>query len=380
MAYELARPFADAELKYYVVVYDPVHGGGALVTGVIVTIFDITERRRSEEEVRASQQRLKAIVDTAADAIVVIDDLGHIQSINPATERLFGYSPADLVGENVSKLMPEPDRTKHDSYLEAFLRTGKAKIIGSGREVEGRRKDGSVFPIDLSVVEWRLAEKRYFTGLMRDVTDRKKREKQVDHLLREVNHRAKNMLALVQAVAMQTAATEPQDFVERFAERIQGLAASQDLLVRSQWQGIQLQELVRSQLAHFTDLIDVRITLKGPALRISASSAQTIGMSLHELATNAGKYGALSNPTGTVAITWEFGHDPAGSDRFRLTWTENGGPAVLVPSRCGFGTKVIAAMPRASLSADVVLEYAPEGVRWRLDCPANNVIDSGSSH
>ena len=157
VAYELARPFADAELKYYVVVYDPVHGGGALVTGVIVTIFDITERRRSEEEVRASQQRLKAIVDTAADAIVVIDDLGHIQSINPATERLFGYSPADLVGENVSKLMPEPDRTKHDSYLEAFLRTGKAKIIGRGREVEGRRKDGSVFPIDLSVVEWRLA-------------------------------------------------------------------------------------------------------------------------------------------------------------------------------------------------------------------------------
>ena len=212
VAYELARPFADAELKYYVVVYDPVHGGGALVTGVIVTIFDITERRRSEEEVRASQQRLKAIVDTAADAIVVIDDLGHIQSINPATERLFGYSPADLVGENVSKLMPEPDRTKHDSYLEAFLRTGKAKIIGSGREVEGRRKDGSVFPIDLSVVEWRLAEKRYFTGLMRDVTDRKKREKQVDHLLREVNHRAKNMLALVQAVAMQTAATEPTRF------------------------------------------------------------------------------------------------------------------------------------------------------------------------
>jgi two-component sensor histidine kinase len=276
--------------------------------------------------------------------------------------------------------MPEPDRTKHDSYVETFLRTGKAKIIGRGREVEGRRKDGSVFPIDLSVVEWHLAEKRYFTGIMRDVTERKKREQQVDHLLREVNHRAKNMLALVQAVAMQTVATEPTDFVERFADRIQGLAASQDLLVRSQWQGIQLQELVRSQLAHFIDLIDLRITLKGPVLRISASSAQTIGMSLHELATNAGKYGALSNATGKVAIIWEFGHDAAEGDRFRLTWTENGGPVVKTPSRSGFGTKVIAAMPRASLGADVVLEYPAEGVRWSLDCPANNVIDSGGSH
>ncbi len=137
-----------------------------------------------------------------------------------------------------------------------------------------------------------------------DITERKHQEERIKLLLGEVNHRAKNMLAVVQSVARQTAAASPQDFLERFSERVQALAASQDLLVEAEWRGVRLTELIRKQLAHFKGLIGSRIELRGPSLLLSASAAQTLGMAIHELATNAGKYGALSVSEGRIAIGW----------------------------------------------------------------------------
>src|SRR5208337_1661953 len=150
--------------------------------------------------------------------------------------------------------------------------------------------------------------------LVTDITERKRYEEQIRLLLHEVNHRAKNMLALVQAVARQTVATRPDDFIARFGERIQALAAAQDLLVRSEWKGVDLGELVHSQLAHFKDLAGTRIALTGPPLLISASAAQTIGMALHELATNAGKYGALTTRDGRVEVEWSLDRAGAGGE------------------------------------------------------------------
>ena len=150
---------------------------------------------------------------------------------------MFGYRSGEIVGKNVSMLMPEPHRSAHDGYLESYRRTGNPKIIGIGREVECRRKDGSIFAGDLAVAEWRVADKRYFTGIIRDITERKRHEEQIDLLMHEVNHRAKNMLAVVLAVARQTLATKPEDFIGRFGERIQAMSASQDLLVKNEWKG-----------------------------------------------------------------------------------------------------------------------------------------------
>ena len=223
---------------------------------------------------------------------------------------------------------------------------------------------------------WEADGKRYFTGIIRDVTQRKRREEKINVLLREVNHRSKNMLSLVQAIASQTAARDPVEFVRHFSERIRALAASQDLLVKSQWQGISVEELVKSQLAHFRDLLGDRIELKGALLRIAAPAAQSIGMALHELATNAGKYGALSTGAGRIAIAWSLNTDRSGKLRFNLRWTESGGPAVSVPERRGFGSIVVETMPRMELDADAELHYAPEGLRWHLDCPAEIVLEA----
>jgi PAS domain S-box-containing protein len=144
---------------------------------VMATIHDITHRKEATAALEESEARMRAIFETAVDAIVTIDEKGIIDRINPATERLFGYLESELVGKNVSVLMPAPYRVQHDGYLSHYMRTGEKKIIGSGREVTGQRKDGSVFPMDLAVAEMHFGERRMFTGMVRDISERKQAEK-----------------------------------------------------------------------------------------------------------------------------------------------------------------------------------------------------------
>jgi PAS domain S-box-containing protein len=154
-----------------------------------VILRDVTERQRAEEALRESQERLRAIVETAVDGIITIDEHGTIGSINPAVEHIFQFSRGELVGQNVKLLMPEPDHSRHDDYLSRYRQTGEKKIIGIGREVTGRRKDGSVFPIELSISETRLPGRRFFTGILRDISSRKRAEEELRTLTVELDQR-----------------------------------------------------------------------------------------------------------------------------------------------------------------------------------------------
>jgi PAS domain S-box-containing protein len=214
-------------------------------------------------------------------------------------------------------------------------------------------------------------------GTVADVTARKEMEEenraraQKEHLImREMHHRAKNMLSVVDAIAHQTASRSPEDFVARFSERIQALSANQDLLVRSDWKGVEIKGLVQAQLAHFADLIGPRITVDGPTLCLTAASAQAVGLAIHELATNAGKYGALATDKGRVDIRW--GID---DDTFSISWTEREGPPVSAPTRRGFGSIVMGVMAERSVGGTVDVDYPPTGVTWRLTCPAANALE-----
>jgi two-component system sensor kinase FixL len=145
---------------------------------ILASIIDVSERRANEKVLR-SEERLRAVIENAVDGVVTINEAGIMQSANPAAEKVFGYSATELIGRNVSMLMPEPDRSRHDSYLANYIRTGEEKIIGHGREVTGQRKDGSTFPMDLAVSAFHVGDARYFTGLIRDITARKEAEAQV---------------------------------------------------------------------------------------------------------------------------------------------------------------------------------------------------------
>jgi two-component sensor histidine kinase len=204
-----------------------------------------------------------------------------------------------------------------------------------------------------------------------EITERKEQEARIRLLMREVTHRSKNLLSVIQAIMRQTAthSLSIEDFQKRFADRLHSLAGSHDLLVQENWNGAGLRELIRSQLGHYSDLVGSQILLSGPAVQLQPDAAQHIGMALHELATNAAKYGALSVPTGRVVIRWTIPERTEAESNCTLSWAESDGPPVLPPTRKGFGRVVIERTVARALSGEVEMEYAPAGVRWTLTFP-----------
>ena len=272
--------------------------GGALLFSEV-----ITRRRQAEAALRESQQRQEGLIQSAMDAIIATDASQRIVLFNPAAERMFGCRNSEALGSSIDRFIPERFRQAHRNHVGVFGATGAtSRQLGSHRLVWGLRQNGEEFPIEASISRLHAGGERLFTVIMRDVTERKRLEEHTRLLMGEVNHRAKNMLAVVQSIARQTAATKAEDFIGRFGERIQALSASQDLLVQNEWKGVDIAALVQSQLAHFQELIGTRIALKGPSFLISAAAAQTIGMALHELCTNASKFGALSNAMAALRL------------------------------------------------------------------------------
>ena len=194
-------------------------------------------------------------------------------------------------------------------------------------------------------------------------------------LMREVSHRSKNLLAVVQAIAGQTARTSGTlgEFEKKFAERLQGLSDSHDLLVKENWRGVPLRDLARQQLAFFTEAGSARLVLEGPDVILAAAASQSIGLALHELATNAIKYGAWSLPTGRVTVSWIVERKPGKPGLLQLCWVENGGPSITPPRQRGFGTIVIEQIVANSVNGEVLLEFDPSGLRWTLSMPLDNL-------
>jgi PAS domain S-box-containing protein len=306
------------------------------------------------------------------DAIIAVDRQGVIQYANRRAGRLFGQDPATLVSAPVEALIPEHLRERHIAHRATYDFNSQVRPMGTGLNLVARRADGTTFPVDIMLSPLRHLAEPMVLAVVRDMTEREATEQL---LRREVNHRAKNILSVVQAMVQQTKASSFQEYVSRLRERIWSLSSSYDLLAKNEWQSASLTELVRAQLAHFGDLLDVRITVHGPELKIKSAAAQAIGMALQELTTNAAKYGALSTDTGHIDIMWDLRRADDGGHRFKIEWSENGGPTVVTPTQRGFGWRVLCQMTKMSLNADVTLDYAPTGVVWRLECPADRVCE-----
>jgi two-component system CheB/CheR fusion protein len=194
--------------------------------------------------------------------------------------------------------------------------------------------------------------------------------------MRELSHRTKNVLAVVQAMTWQTSRTsiDPEDYQERLSQRIDGLSRSIDLLVKRQWEGVEIEALIRDQLAPFLDRADARLVLSGPTLDLKPNGAQDLGIVLHELATNASKYGALTAPTGRILVEWRVVIAPDAEALFHMSWKEEQGPSVVAPTRAGFGGQVIRQVMTKAHNANIAVDYAPEGLAWRLEMEAQRII------
>jgi PAS domain S-box-containing protein len=337
-----------------------------------------TRRQAAEHELQASKDRLQLAFDATRLGWWQFDPLRHMISGDARFKELFDVTPDEISVDDLMTRIHPDDVERFRMNREAALNPANPEPY-LYHQYRVRRRDGSIRWVEayaLAYFEGVGRERRVvsFGGTVQDITERKEREDKEQLLMREINHRAKNMLSVVDSIAHQTAARSPEEFVERFSERVQALSANQDLLVRNEWQGVDVEDLVRAQLAHFADLIGSRIALHGPRLRLNPAAAQAIGLALHELATNAGKYGALSTDAGRVDIDWRM----SDGNTFDMSWTEHGGPPVSAPQRRGFGAVVIEAMAERSVGGGVSLDYAPSGVIWRLTCPAANALDPGA--
>ena len=336
-------------------------GGEREAAGVVGTVADITQRKEHEELL----QRQADLLDQSYDAIFAlrVDGRG-IVYWNRGAERLYGYTAAEAEGRRTDELL--------QTRAPIPVRDIDAHVVHGGSwfgELIHTTRDGREIVVESRIASVSYDDDIYALETNRDITERKRHEEREQLLMREMNHRAKNMLGLVQAIARQTATRNPEEFIERFSERIQALSANQELLVRDEWKGVETEDLVRTQLAPFADLIGSRIVVQGPELRLKATAAQAIGLALHELATNAGKYGALSMDTGRVDIRWA-----TDGDIFTMSWVERDGPPVSAPKRRGFGTVVMQEMAEDTVDGTVDLDYAPSGVTWRLTCRAANTL------
>ena len=206
-------------------------------------------------------------------------------------------------------------------------------------------------------------------GTNTDITEEREKNERIRLLMNEVNHRARNMLATIQAIIHRTVGATDKALTDGLLRRIRALSANQDLLTSEDWHGASIEAIARSQILHVSDVSEDQVSIEGPSdLKLKPVAAEAFGLAVHELATNAAKYGALSASTGRVDLTWGMVNKDAGR-RLEIEWRESGGPTVAPPSRTGFGTIIIKRNPEMAMGARVTLEYPPDGVTWRVEAP-----------
>jgi PAS domain S-box-containing protein len=362
--FETIRRRKDGAEVFVAVTVSPVRDAAGNVVAASKIARDITGQKAVLDRLAESEHHFRLLADNISQLAWIADSSGHIFWYN---KRWFDYTGTvleDMAGwgwksvHDPAEVDRVVERIKHsfdtgDDWEDTFpLRgaDGKYRWFLS-RAVPIRDSNGAI---------------EYWFGTNTDVTEMRDAEQRIELLLQEVNHRSKNMLAIIRSLARRSDADKP-DFLTRFDQRLTALSANQDLLVSRAWSSVPLDEMISSQLRALGEAA-AQCQASGPRVMLSPRAAECLSMTLHEMATNAVKYGALSVTTGQVSIVWSLSEADGSDSRFHIRWQESGGPAVEPPRSKGFGTRVIVDAPRHSLSADVEVGYPPEGFVWTLCC------------
>ena len=308
---------------------------------VIEVNRDVTDRKQIEAALNEREeqlQRLASIVQSSDDAIVSKNLDGIITSWNNGAERVFGYTAEEAIGQPITIVIPH-DRWDEERTILTRIRRGE-RI--DHFETVRQRKHGSLIVVSLTISPVKNAAGKIVgaSKIARDVTEQKRNQEQIATLAREAEHRSKNLLANVQAMVNLSQADAVGDLKKAIEGRIQALANVHSLFVATRWIGAELSTIAEQELAPYSGTGKHRVRIDGPQVLLEPNAAQAIAVTLHELATNAGKYGALSMADGQIELIWS--HEADG--RLRLRWSENGGPAVNAPTRKGFGGRIMEQM------------------------------------
>ena len=347
------------------------------VENLVASGIDISDRKAAIEDLRTSRDTFRNLVKHSPFGIYTVDADFRLADVSDGAQKVFS-NVRPLIGRDFAEVLhilwPEPFATEAIDRFRHTLTTGEP--YRAPRTIERRYDINEVESYDWKIERITMPDGRL--GVVcnfYDLSERQRYEEHIRYLMREVNHRSKNLLTVVASMARQTARQGSLlDFADHFSQRLLGLAASHDLIVEGKWTGVTVEDLVKSQLRHLAqDVVGERVEIEGPDLMLSPAAAQGIGMALHELSTNAIKYGSLSVPDGTVAIRWSSDPD---EQTFHIRWSEHDGPPVSIPQSSGFGRTVIEKMAAISVGGEVVLEYAHTGVVWTLVAPMSQIVMS----
>jgi PAS domain S-box-containing protein len=320
---------------------------------------------------------LAAIVESSDDAIISEDLNGVVTSWNLGAERIFGYPAHEIIGQPILKLVP-PERRSEEDYILDQLRRGESI---KQHDTQRLCKDGRLIHVSLTESPIRNQDNVIVgvSKIARDITERKLAQETQTLLLRELNHRSKNLLAVADAIVRQTArSTSPKEFVDRISRRLHALSINQDLMIEHDWRGADISQIIQWQLAAVIDDQANRVSVEGYPCVVTPRVAQALGLAIYELATNALKFGALSAPTGKVDIRWQAQARNGGRE-FRLSWHESGGPPAVRPRKKGFGSSIIENMIARSVLGSVTISYPPTGLVWELVAPEAGLTQAAGS-
>jgi PAS domain S-box-containing protein len=319
----------------------PIRDRLGTVTFLHPTGIDITERKRIEAELHEREQRLRflaSIVESSDDAIVSKDLNGIIQSWNKGAERVFGYTAEEAIGQPITMVIPQD---RHDEERDILTRIRRGERIEHFETVR-QRKHGSMLVVSLTISPVKNSEGKIVgaSKIARDITEQKRGQDQIANLAREAEHRSRNLLATVQATVNLSQSDTANGLKQAIEGRIQAIAKVHSLFAQSRWIGAELSTIVTQELAPFFEKNEARLRIDGPPVLLQPDAAQAIAVVVHELATNAAKYGAISAAGGQVELKWSHPAD----GWVVLRWTERGGPPVKEPTHRGFGSRVIESM------------------------------------
>jgi two-component system CheB/CheR fusion protein len=362
VAIEREVSLADGGISYLMQVR-PYRDMNNVVDGVVITFVDISEHKRHEQ----AQARLAAIVEWSHDAIISHDMDGIITTWNGGAEKLFGYSASEAIGQPIGGILKGPQPRNWASLLEGLGKSAPAADFDTVKTT----KSGSAVEVSVTVSPLRDSDGKVAGGsvVARDISERRAAEQKAQLLLSELDHRVKNILAIVSAIVTQTLQTSatPEAFAEEIQGRIGAIAKAHSLLTKSGRGEHLLRALIMTELAPY-DSGAGNVEVGGNDVSLNPKIGMALAMAIHELASNAAKYGALSNGAGHLSVNWAV-EPRADGPVLALTWSETGGPPVQPPTHRGFGTTLIERGLTHELDAEVTQSYLPEGLRCTIAIP-----------